>query len=760
MKFYNKSIKNKLFVDIFAILSAILIGVYTFFILFSYIEEKEDNKIFAKEVVTVLSQDFAKIILLNDLETVTDITTKLKVFSNIEAVYVYNKNRKIIYSYVRDKQKLNVEKIELKENFELENNLLEADLPLIYAGKKLGYVKIFLKVQSLEDILKKDFFILFLSFILISFIAFYLSMEYSKNFTKPILEIVQFLSTLDFNNITKERLKLNLKNEFKILIDEINSMLDRLSYFLKQEKISSIAFEISDGMMITDKDFKVIKVNKNYSRITGYEEDEVVGQIAPFLKYKLDDEVLYREIMESLKTSYEWSGEVKSKKKSGEIYYLKMDIKAVLEKGEVEYYVLSFKDITANKRLENQLNYLKEYDPLTGFLKKEAFLREVSKAKGYSAIIYLKIKDLAVLNAVYGYEVVDFLIKKVSKVLKLIEASCVGRLGSSYFAICIDNLDEDRNKIKKILEIINAKLSAIHMKELDLKIVMGVYLFKNEEPEKALKKAYIALEKAIKEDKRVVYYNEDIREELEESFNLYYELKKALEKREFVLYYQPQYNDNGKVIGAEALIRWKHPKRGLLTPYFFIDIVENSDLVYSVGDFVIEEAVKTVKELNIKISVNVHPRQFKEEHFVDNLIKVVEKYGINPGMLKIELLESSFVKDLEITQTHMEELKKYGFTISIDDFGTGYSSLKYIVTFPIDQIKIDQAFVMKMFEEPKNISVIKTIVTLSSELNLDLIAEGVETRDHFEKLKEIGVKYFQGYYFSKPISFEEFIKLV
>ena len=757
MNFYDKSIKNKLFIDLFLILSSVLIVGYLFFGFFSYFTEKEDNKLFAKEVVKVLSQDFAKIILLNDLATAADINAKLKDFSNIEAVYVYNKNRKIIFSYLKNNKKLNLKKIDEKEKFELENNLLESDLPLVYAGSKIGYVKIYLKIQTLKEILKKDFLIIALSFFIISFFAFIISSVYSKKFTEPILEIVNFLAKLDFNNLTKKRLKTDLKNEFKILIDEINSMLDKLGYFINQEKISSVAFEISEGMMITDRDFKVLKVNKNYSQITGYLENEVKGKLAPFLKYKLNDEILYEEMMKSLKTSYQWSGEIKSRKKNGEIYYLKMEIKAALENNDIKYFVLSFKDISATKKLENQVKYLQKYDPLTGVLKKDAFLNKVAKTKNYSAVIYLKIKDLAVINAVYGYEMGDFVIKKVAQILKSLQTSCISRMGNSYFAVCFNDLGENRiEKLKKILEIIDIKLHSIHIKNLDIKILMGVYLFKNEDAQKALKKAYIALENAIKNNKKIVYYNEDIAKELEGSFNLYYELKNALRKKEFLLYYQPQYDINGKIFAAESLIRWNHPKRGILTPFYFIDIIENSDLIYSVGDFVIEEAVKTIKEFNIKIAVNVHPKQFKEECFVENLLSKAKKYKIKPSLLKVELLESSFVENLEITKQHMKELKKYGFEISIDDFGTGYSSLKYIVNFPIDQIKIDQTFVMNMFKEPKNISVIKSIVTLADELKLNLIAEGVESREHFEKLKEIGVKYFQGYHFSKPVSFEEF----
>ncbi|RUM56522.1 MAG: hypothetical protein DSY40_02120, partial [Nautilia sp.] len=333
----------------------------------------------------------------------------------------------------------------------------------------------------------------------------------------------------------------------------------------------------------------------------------------------------------------------------------------------------------------------------------------------------------------------------------------VARIGADEFVILTtsDNLEE---KIS-LLNSIKYKRFLINETYITVTFYIGI-LTLNKDID-LLKECDLSISMAKNSKNNIAFYDEELEKEILEEFQILEELKSALKNRKLTLFYQLQYKFDESIYGAEALIRWIHPKKGIVPPFKFIPVAEKSDLIVEIGDFVLEEGIKRLslwqqneKTKNWVLAVNVSSKQFDDSLIfkLDNLIK---KYKINPSKLKIELLESMLFENTKEVINRMHKIRNLGVKISLDDFGTGFSSLQYLTTLPINQVKIDQSFVFNMFKNKKNLIIIKSILSLGKDLGMSVIAEGVETKEHFEKLKELGCELFQGYYFAKPEPIEK-----
>jgi len=424
-------------------------------------------------------------------------------------------------------------------------------------------------------------------------------------------------------------------------------------------------------------------------------------------------------------------------------------------------------------KTKRELEYMMQYDALTGLLNKSGFLNsfqsiiDKEEKRRWNALFYIKIANLKTINHAYGFKQGDNFIATIADNIKkdFVNAILLGRIEAGSFALLYEEIEDAKEKAtQKAYNIANTLVAiletsiSINSKQIKPEIAVGIDLFEERNsPQEVLKNTNIALAEGIKKDKKIAFFDIMSEKFIKESSNIYSELIEALKKDELELFYQLQYDNNENVFGAEALIRWHHSKEGLLTPFRFIPIAEHTDLIVEIGRWVFEQACKQSQKWkkNPKtqewiISVNVSAKQFRKDDFVSFAHTTAEKYGINPKMIKLELLESLLVQDQEGVAKKMLELKKMGFRISIDDFGTGFSSLQYMKIFPFDQLKIDQSFIRDMFENEKNIPIIKSIIYLASLLNVEVVAEGVEEEKHYKALEKFGCRHFQGYYFAYP----------
>jgi len=553
-----------------------------------------------------------------------------------------------------------------------------------------------------------------------------------------------------------------------------------------QLRIAAVAFEAQEGMMVTDAKSTILRVNDAFTRITGYTAEEVIGRNPRILQSGHQDRTFYATMWESINQQGAWSGEVWSKRKSGEIYPEMLSITAVKDnEGNVTNYVASLSDITLNKTAAIEIQQLAFNDQLTNLpnrrflmdrLKQELVSSTRSGRKG--ALLFLDLDNFKVLNDTMGHDIGDMLLKEVAERLITCVRQCdtVARLGGDEFVVLLEDLSEDllsaASQADSVASKILTTLSQPYLldgHEHSSSTSIGVTLIDDSKLriEELLKQADIAMYQAKQAGRRTVrFFDQQMQENITARAKLEEELRLALGNNELQLYYQTQIHQD-QVIGAEALLRWQHSRRGLVPPVEFITIAEETGLILPIGAWVLETACAQLKawqvnELthNFVLSINVSARQFFQAGFVAQFKDVIQRHAINPNLLKLELTESMLLHDIEDIITTMAALKEVGVKFALDDFGTGYSSLQYLKRLPLDQLKIDRSFVRDIDVDNRDQAVVRTIIAMAKSLELEVIAEGVETEEQKQRLLSNGCCHFQGYLFGKPMPIGEFESLL
>ncbi len=742
--------------------------------LYWYLQDQQTKSLqLAKTVSKALSHNIAKLILLDDVSQASDITSQLSSFPDILSMILYKKDGTPIYKY-KNKKFLN--SIDSISNFKVEAK---------YQGMDLGYIKFKIKKESIPDIIKQDFHILVFVYTIMILLTYILTMFFSKFFTDPILRLVKFLYEIDFLN-SKSRIHTNDNSEFALLYDEINALLDKVEETRSEQKLSSVAFETPSCMLVTDKNERILRANKAFTKITGYTFEEVKGKTPEILLPKEGDNKLYANIRESLRKYNYWSGEINTRHKDGKIYPKSLTIQSVFDdNNRLIYYVLSFVDLSIEKEAQAKVKFLKQYDAITGFANRELFvstfqnyLNKDKKFDKWGSLICFNIKDFKAINDTYGYSIGDKLLQQVSQRLKndFSFSDMIGKIGADQFVLWTGKVGSNKHEAQLQTQIYAHFLSNIMKKPfiiddkiIHISIYIGIVLYDKDANDASLilRQADTALSLSKSKDSKLAFFDKDIESEVSLRLDTYSELIIALQEKQFELYYQPQYDQSGTIKGVEELVRWNHPKKGMVFPSNFISIAEKTGLINDIGIYVLKEACKQLaiwqknpKTSHWSMAVNVSAKQFSQDSFLPNLKDIIESSNINQSNLKIELTESILVEDMKNIIDKMIDIKKLGIKISLDDFGTGYSSLQYLKYLPLDQIKIDQTFIVNMFENRSDIAIIKTILTLGETFGFEVMAEGVESKKHYEKLKELGCKCFQGNYFSKPMSAKEIENLI
>lgn len=561
-------------------------------------------------------------------------------------------------------------------------------------------------------------------------------------------------------------------------------------------RIAATAFDTQDGILITDLEHKIIRVNKAFQRITGYQEAEILNEDIRILKSGRHDDTFYRKIYTHLDEFGYWEGEIWNRKKCGKIAPELTTISIVYNDENIPInYVFIIKDISLTKHNEQMINQLSFYDPLTSLpnrkmisekveqLIKQTQLvtEEVNVGGQYTplirhALLFIDLDYFKNINDSKGHSVGDKLLQEVA--LRLVDAvrktDIVSRFGGDEFIILLEGVDVSLDpgralyRAKKVSTLLNEALSRTFEIEGDhfyISISIGITEIDDSIVEvfDAFKHAELAMYEAKSTGRnRYCFYSPQMQEKILQRVNLETAMREALNKGEFILHYQPQFDGVGKMRGVEALIRWIHPDKGVISPAQFIPLAEESKLIIPIGEWVVRDACQTLalwKKIEslkyVKMSVNVSALQFSQDNFVELVQVILEETGAPGKLLQFELTESMLINDKMNILEKMHALKKLGVLLSLDDFGTGYSSLSYLQQLPFDQLKIDQSFVKNLSEKDDHHPLALTITTMGHSLGLEVIAEGIEKQDHLQMLKRFGCDLFQGYFMGYPMEGKE-----
>jgi diguanylate cyclase (GGDEF)-like protein/PAS domain S-box-containing protein len=552
-------------------------------------------------------------------------------------------------------------------------------------------------------------------------------------------------------------------------------------------RIAATAFDSRVGILVTDANANILRANQAFLDATGYSQDEIIGKNPRIFKSDKHGSDLYTQMWKGINKDGHWEGEIWDRRKDGNLIFKWVNITAVTDEiGVVTNYVSTQTDISARKIAEEAVEHLAFYDSLTDLPNRRLLNDRLQQSQASfarngkeGAILFIDLDNFKALNDTQGHDVGDLLLIQVAQRLRanVREGDTVARLGGDEYVVILEDLSEDpieaatlaKEVGKKILKALNEPYQLVGHEYRNTPSI-GVTLLNDQyhSIDEMLKQADIAMYQAKKSGRNTLrFFDPKMQEAINTRVSVEKELLNAIEQRQFRLYYQIQVDCEKGILGAEALIRWIHPTRGVVTPAEFIPLAEETGLILSMGSWVIEAACAQLKSWemrgitrNLVLAVNVSAKQVQQEDFVSQVIAIVEKYEVRPSLLKLELTESMLVENVEDTIAKIEQLRAFGIRFSLDDFGTGYSSLQYLKKIPINQLKIDQSFVRGLETDRHDRSIVRTVIAIANSLEIDVIAEGVETEEQWRILKSKGCNAFQGYLFAKPMPVELFEKLL
>ncbi|MGO8755204.1 MAG: EAL domain-containing protein [Gallionellaceae bacterium] len=595
------------------------------------------------------------------------------------------------------------------------------------------------------------------------------------------------------------------RNLLKGMTTDISYALTRFALLAERRKvddamrIAAVTFETQEAILITDSEAKILRVNQAFQDITGYRAEEVVGQNPRMLQSGRHDAAFYQAMWAALLNTGKWSGEIWDKRKDGDIYPKAMTITAVYdEEQRVTHFVAVFRDISNRKRSEQEIHQLAFYDSLTKLPNRRLLQDRLQQAMAvsmrngrYSALIYLDLDYFKTINDTQGHAVGDLLLIEVARRLQIClrEGDSVARLGGDEFVVLLEELSDKPDEAAAQAELVAEKIRSELSQPYELKdfecltaCSIGICLFcdHQESVDDLLQHADVAMYQAKAAGRNTIrFFDPKMQTALDMRAGMEADLRHALEKQQFRLYYQIQVDKLRRPLGAEVLLRWEHPERGLISPMQFIPLAEETGLILAIGQWVLETACAQLKEWqndaltrDLTLAVNVSGKQLHQADFVAQVRRILLESGVQPSRLKLEgkevesshlkleLTESTVLENVADTISKMLEIKSLGVSFSMDDFGTGYSSLQYLKRLPLNQIKIDRSFVRDITTDPNDAAIVQTIIAMTETLGLDVIAEGVETEAQLEFLNSHGCPAFQGFLFSMPVPLDEFKALL
>jgi len=551
---------------------------------------------------------------------------------------------------------------------------------------------------------------------------------------------------------------------------------------LQMQKMSSALEQSADMVVITDNQGVVEYVNPAFESITGYSFEEVVGNPPNILKSGKQSDEFYSNLWRTILSGEVFRDILINRKKNGELYYEEKTITPIKNShGEITSFVATGRDITSRMENEERLNFIAHHDTLTELPNRTLFMdrlnQSLAHARRYSkrvAILFVDLDRFKNINDTLGHDVGDQMLSQLATRLAtgIRQDDTVARLGGDEFAILLNDIENEQT-VSQLAQMILQGLEQpleLEGRELFITASIGISLFPNdgEEARTLLKNADVAMYKAKDLGKNnYQFYSTNMSARAFQRLSMENSLRRALERKEFMLFYQPQFNvETNRITGVEALIRWQHPDLGMVLPDDFIPLLEETGLITRVGYWIIATACEQLQTWHeagfteLMMSINISGWQFHSPDFAEKVEALVKGTRVSPSMVEMEITESVLMENQQRTVALLNTLEKIGFRIAIDDFGTGYSSLSYLRRFKIDTLKVDQSFIRDVVSNPDDAAITSAIIAMAQSLKLKLIAEGVETPQQLAFLRKHDCRYVQGYLFSRPVSADELSQLL
>jgi diguanylate cyclase (GGDEF)-like protein/PAS domain S-box-containing protein len=534
-----------------------------------------------------------------------------------------------------------------------------------------------------------------------------------------------------------------------------------------------------EAMFVTDAAPKILAVNDACTRMTGYQQEEIIGKSPAVLQSSRHDRLFYEEFWAALNTAGTWQGEIWDRRKDGSEYPIGLTITRIKnEQSETTHYIATFADISERKAAEERIRYLVHHDALTGLPNRtllteqlDRFLLRARRQNRQVIVLSIDIDRFKVVNDSLGHTMGDMLLQQLAQRLQdcMGDEGVLSRPGGDEFVVVLPNVAEIAAIIPQVERIVEGLRQTLYIGEMEFNLTasIGISVFPGDgrDRDTLIKNADVAMNYAKETGRnQYLFFTAELNAMVSERLRIETLLRKALERKELLLHFQPQVDlRTNRVIGIEALVRWNQPEEGMIPPNRFIPMAEESGLIVPLGDWILVEACRQWQKLAkaglppVTMAVNISAVQFYEATFLEKISRRVKRYGME-AFLEIEVTEGIMMRNVPATLDIMHKLKAIGCKLSIDDFGTGYSSLGYLSRFPLDKLKIDQSFVRAMLASQTNMAIVDTIIRLAGNLNLRVIAEGVETAAELNALRARHCDEVQGYHLARPMPMDELIR--
>ncbi len=565
----------------------------------------------------------------------------------------------------------------------------------------------------------------------------------------------------------------------------VNDSLEKLNSISKYPTalMTKIFENVSEGIMITDKEKRIELVNPAFEFVTGYKRDEVIGKTPAVLQSGVHELQFYLDMWQKIRQEGIWQGEIWNRRKTGDVYPEWLTIVGVTnDKGEITNYCGIFTDLSERKIVENELEKRLLTDSLTevsnrfAYIERMENLLESTSTISHSvqhAVYFLDLDRFKQINDTLGHAIGDTILVEVVKRLKTLlkNKDIIARYGGDEFIITLTNVKnakEAANFAEQIIGIIEQPL-AINGQDIFISTSIGIsmYPLDGETTEQLIHCADKAMTYSKKNGLNdYAFYFDELKTDSQRVLLLDSELRKAIENREFELHFQPKVSmENGGIQGLEALVRLNSERLGFVSPAEFIPYAEETGLIIPLSEVIIEKACEAVMTMHqcgykIPVAINISSIHFKQQNFLESVQAILERYNTPANNFEIEVTERTVMNSANETVSKLVRLKKMGFKISIDDFGTGYSSLSYLVRFPLDYLKIDRSFIQHIGSLDEKQAVVDAIIQMSHRLKMKVVAEGVEQAQQVDILRKMNCDIIQGYYYSKPLPLHELMEFM
>lgn len=544
---------------------------------------------------------------------------------------------------------------------------------------------------------------------------------------------------------------------------------------------SQVLSNTQEGVMVTDRDNRIVMVNRAFERITGYSQEEVLGQNPSILGSGRQPDDFYRSLWSRLQAEGYWQGEILNRRKSGEIFPERMSISTIRdEDGDLQHYVAIFADTSGEKEAQERIDFLAHYDPLTRLPNRGTLQHRIDEAIAEAAhtsttftVLSLDLDRFKLINEGMGYNVGDRLLREIAHRLLAVvtEDDVVARQSGDEFLMLLRKRDVEQTTrfAEHVMKTVSQPFTT-DGQEVSFTCSIGMARYPEDgDDAAALIQAANSAQSLTKSNGRNGYrfHDADSQSRSLASMQLEHGLRHAAVRGELLLHYQPQYDArSGRVVGAEALIRWQHPELGLLNPGRFISIAEETGQINEIGSWVLQQAIRQLHDWQaaglqpVPVAINLSVDQFRLSSLVDDVRSTLRTRQVNPALLCLEITESAAMEDAEYTLATIAELQQLGVHLAIDDFGSGYSSFTYLRRLHVAKLKIDQGFIRELTSDARDQAIVQSIITLSRSLGFTTIAEGVETEGQLEMLRAMGCDEIQGFLFARPMPAAEFETLL